>query len=44
MVKVDRRILKTQEAMKNAVIGLMAEKSFESITIQDIADRANINR
>lgn len=44
MSKVDRRILKTQEAMKKAVVELMAEKNFDNITIQDIADRANINR
>jgi AcrR family transcriptional regulator len=44
MSRVDRRILKTQEAMKKAVIELMAEKNFDDITIQDIADRANINR
>lgn len=30
--------------MKKAVIDLMTEKSFDDITIQDIADRANINR
>ncbi|RNB82129.1 TetR/AcrR family transcriptional regulator [Brevibacillus nitrificans] len=44
MTKVDRRILKTQEALKKAVIELMTEKNFDDITIQDIADRANINR
>lgn len=44
MTKVDRRILKSQEAIKKALIELMAEKSFDSITIQDISDRANVNR
>lgn len=44
MSKVDRRILKSQEAIKKAVIGLMSEKSFDSITIQDISDRANVHR
>lgn len=44
MAKVDRRILKTQESMKKAVLELMTEKNFDDITIQDIADRANINR
>ncbi|MCK9859586.1 TetR/AcrR family transcriptional regulator [Paenibacillus sp. ATY16] len=44
MPKVDRRILKTQESLKHAVIDLMSEKSFDEITIQDIADRANLNR
>jgi len=44
MPKVDRRIIKSQEAIKKALIELMAEKSFDDITIQDIADRANVNR
>ena len=41
---VDRRIAKSQLAIKNAVIELMSEKSFDDITIQDIADRADVNR
>jgi len=44
MAKIDRRIVKTQEALKKAVIELMTEKNFDEITIQDIADRANVNR
>ena len=44
MPKVDRRIAKSQVAIKNAVIELMSEKSFDDITIQDIADRADVNR
>ncbi len=44
MAKADRRIQKTQEALKNAVVELMREKDFDNITIQDIADRANLNR
>ncbi|WP_026961627.1 TetR/AcrR family transcriptional regulator [Alicyclobacillus herbarius] len=42
--KVDRRVLKSREAIKQAVLELMSEKSFDDITIQDIADRANVNR
>jgi AcrR family transcriptional regulator len=44
MSKVDRRIAKSQIAIKNAVTELMSEKSFDDITIQDIADRADVNR
>lgn len=44
MATVDRRIVRTQEAIKKAFLELMSEKSFDSITIQDISDRANINR
>ena len=44
MSKVDRRIAKSQVAIKKAVTELMSEKGFDDITIQDIADRADINR
>jgi AcrR family transcriptional regulator len=44
MSQVDRRIIKSQKAIKQAVIELMAEKSFDQITIQDISDRADVNR
>jgi AcrR family transcriptional regulator len=44
MAKVDRRIVRTQGAIKKAFLELMSEKNFDSITIQDIADRANVNR
>ncbi|OXT15239.1 TetR family transcriptional regulator [Bacillus sp. OG2] len=44
MPKVDRRITKSQKAVKKAVTELMSEKSFDDITIQDIADRADVNR
>lgn len=44
MAKVDRRILKSQEAIKKAILELMSENSFDDVTIQDIADRANVNR
>ncbi|MFD0678995.1 MULTISPECIES: TetR/AcrR family transcriptional regulator [unclassified Paenibacillus] len=41
---VDRRILKSQEAIKNAFIKLMSEKKFDEITMQDISDNANVGR
>lgn len=44
MSKVDRRIIKSQEAIKKAIIELMSEKNFDQITIQDISDRANVSR
>ncbi|MGG0846601.1 TetR/AcrR family transcriptional regulator [Peribacillus simplex] len=44
MAKVDRRIVRTQGAIKKAFLEMMSEKNFDSITIQDIADRANVNR
>lgn len=44
MSKVDRRILKSQEAIKKAVIELMSKKNFDEITIQNISDKANVSR
>ncbi|MEC0249596.1 TetR/AcrR family transcriptional regulator [Paenibacillus chitinolyticus] len=44
MTLVDRRILKSQEAIKKAFIELLSEKNLDHITIQDIADRANVGR
>ncbi|WP_310828723.1 TetR/AcrR family transcriptional regulator [Paenibacillus pedocola] len=44
MSKIDRRILKTQEALKTAIIELMSEKNFDDITVQDLSDRANVSR
>lgn len=44
LAKVDRRIQKTQDALKKAVIDLMSEKNFDDITIQDLSDRANVSR
>ncbi|CAM3067447.1 TetR/AcrR family transcriptional regulator [Paenibacillus sediminis] len=44
MSRVDRRIVKSKEAIIKAVIELMSEKDFDDISIQDIADRANVTR
>jgi AcrR family transcriptional regulator len=41
---VDRRILRTKEAIQNALIGLIEEKGFEALTVAEITTRANINR
>ncbi|UHA62047.1 TetR/AcrR family transcriptional regulator [Metabacillus litoralis] len=42
--KTDLRVLRTKKLIKEALLKLIQEKSFESITIQDIADEALINR
>ncbi|MCK2005862.1 TetR/AcrR family transcriptional regulator [[Brevibacterium] frigoritolerans] len=44
MPKVDRRILKSQKAIKSALIELMSEQGFDQITVQNIVDRADISR
>lgn len=40
----DRRVLRTQAALHEAMISLMLEKGYEAITIKDIVDRANLGR
>lgn len=42
--KQDRRILRTKHEIKEAFISLLEEKSFDSITVRDLSERANINR
>jgi len=41
---MDRRIPKTKEAILKAFVELLKEKKIEQITINEIADRANVNR
>ena len=42
--KTDRRILRTRRALKEAMIDLIKEKHYDSITVQNIIDRANVGR
>ncbi|NRT87251.1 TetR/AcrR family transcriptional regulator [Clostridium beijerinckii] len=41
---MDRRIEKSKQAIMGAFIKLMSEKDFEKITINEIAEEANVNR
>ncbi|RQW10681.1 TetR family transcriptional regulator [Paenibacillus rhizophilus] len=41
---MDRRILRTKESINTAFLELFAEKEFDRITINDISERANVNR
>lgn len=41
---VDRRIRKTQTALKDAVLALASERDLDEITVQDIVDRADVSR
>ncbi|MGG4129265.1 TetR/AcrR family transcriptional regulator [Paenibacillus illinoisensis] len=43
-LKLDRRVQKSQDAIKNAFTQLMSEKNLDQITIQDISNRANVGR
>jgi len=42
--KTDPRILRTRRLLHEAFIELVSEKGFDNITIQDLTDRATLNR
>lgn len=42
--RTDPRVKRTRELLRNALLELMAEKPFQGITVQDIAERATVNR
>jgi len=42
--KVDRRVVKTKRAIREAFIALMVEKDVEKITIKEIAEKADVDR
>ena len=42
--RVDPRVTRTRKLIRDALTSLLAEKSFEAITVQDVAERATINR
>ncbi len=42
--KLDPRVMRTRALLQNAMIELVTERGYEPITIQDITDRATLNR
>jgi AcrR family transcriptional regulator len=44
VAKEDPRVIRTRQLIQQAFMDLFHERSFEEITIQEIADRATINR
>lgn len=40
----DRRVQRTHQLLRQASVDVMREKGFAAMTIQDVADRANVNR
>src|SRR4051795_6779314 len=40
----DRRSRRTRRALSDALVGLMLEKRYDTITVQEIIDRANTGR
>jgi len=41
---MDRRVERTRKLLQDALIGLILEVGYETITVQDIVDRANLGR
>jgi AcrR family transcriptional regulator len=44
MVDADRRVRRTQKLLHRSLISLVLERNYDSITIQEILDRADIGR
>ena len=42
--KTDARVRRTRNALGDALIALMQEKPFDTITVQDVLDRAHVSR
>lgn len=42
--KQDRRVARTQQLIRQALLALIREKGFEPLTVQEIIDRANVGR
>ncbi|MCX6067462.1 MAG: TetR/AcrR family transcriptional regulator [Chloroflexi bacterium] len=42
--KVDRRVLRTRQALRSALLELISEKEFDSISVEEITERANLGR
>ncbi|MET0414499.1 MAG: TetR/AcrR family transcriptional regulator [Actinoplanes sp.] len=42
--KVDRRVRRTRELLRGALLNAIIEKGYERVTVQDIIDRADVGR
>ena len=42
--KIDRRVVRTKRAIRNAFISLLSEKDLNEISVKDIADAADVDR
>lgn len=43
-VRIDPRVVRTRQMLRDALIALIQEVGFEPITVRDIAERATLNR
>jgi AcrR family transcriptional regulator len=44
MPKLDRRVQRTRQLLRDSLITLILEKGYDAVTVQDITDRANLGR
>ena len=44
MKKVDRRVRRTRRLLRDACIALILEKGYETITVEEITERADVGR
>lgn len=44
VMTVDRRVQRTQQSIRNALLELILEKHYDAISVQDIISRANVGR
>src|SRR5205814_10062730 len=44
MNETDPRVRRTRKLLRDALVELLAEKSFHAINVQEVADRATLNR
>lgn len=42
--RTDRRVLRTRQALREALLSLMQEKDYSAITVEEITERANLGR
>lgn len=43
-VKLDRRVVRTRQLLRDALMKLILEKGYDAVTVQDITDEANLGR
>lgn len=44
MAKIDRRIIRTRGLLRNALMALILEHGYETVTVKDITEMANLGR
>ncbi len=43
-VRIDRRVARTRQALREALLALIAEKGYDAVTVEEITQRANVGR